>query len=72
MADFMKGKKAKLRPHYKSYKCPTTSHKQINAGAIGITCSKLSEAETLINAGVEDVLIANQIVNPEKLFAWLD
>lgn len=38
MADFMKGKKAKLRLHYKSYNCPTISHKQINAGAIGITC----------------------------------
>ena len=55
MADFLKEKKAKLRPHYKSYKCPTISHKQIAAGAKGITCSKVGEAETLVNAGIKDV-----------------
>ena len=67
MADFMRNKKAALRPHYKSHKCPTIAHKQVNAGAKGITCAKLGEAETLVNAGIKDVLIANQIVNPEKI-----
>jgi D-serine deaminase-like pyridoxal phosphate-dependent protein len=68
MADFMKDKRAKLRPHYKSYKCPTISHKQIDAGAKGITCAKLGEAETLIIAGIKDILIANQIADPVKLY----
>lgn len=67
MADFLKEKKAKLRPHYKSYKCPTISHKQIAAGAKGITCSKVGEAETLVNAGIKDVYIANEIVGPVKI-----
>lgn len=67
MADFLKNKNAKLRPHYKSNKCPTISHKQILAGAKGITCSKISEAETLVNAGIKDVYIANQIVDPVKI-----
>lgn len=67
MADFLKDKKAKLRPHYKSCKCPTISHKQINAGAKGICCAKVSEAETLVNAGIKDVYIANEIVNPAKI-----
>jgi len=56
-----------LRPHYKSHKCTAIAHMQIAAGAKGITCAKLSEAEDLIAAGIEDVLIANQIVEPSKL-----
>lgn len=67
MAEFMSGKTAELRPHYKSYKCPTISHKQVEAGAKGICCAKLSEAKTLVNAGIDDVLIANQIVDPKKI-----
>lgn len=68
MANFMKDKKAKLRPHFKTCKCPAISHKQISAGAKGITCAKLGEAEILVAAGIKDVLIANQIVDPVKIF----
>ena len=67
MAKFINNKKAKLRPHFKTHKCPTISHKQINAGAKGITCAKLGEAETLVLAGIKDVLIANTIVQPSKI-----
>lgn len=56
-----------LRPHYKSHKCTYFAHMQMAAGAKGITCAKLSEAEDLIEAGIENVLIANQIVEPGKL-----
>ena len=67
MGEFFKGKKAKLRPHFKTDKCPRISHMQLNAGAKGITCSKLGEAEVLAAAGIQDILIANQIVSAEKL-----
>ena len=67
MSDFLKDKKAKLRPHFKTDKCTRISHMQLNAGAKGITCAKLGEAEVLAAAGVKDILIANQIVAPEKL-----
>ena len=67
MSEFFKNKKAKLRPHFKTDKCPRISHMQINAGAKGITCAKLGEAEILAAAGIKDILIANQIVAPEKL-----
>jgi D-serine deaminase-like pyridoxal phosphate-dependent protein len=67
MGDFFKGKSSKLRPHFKTDKCPRISHMQIAAGAKGITCSKLGEAEVLAAAGIKDILIANQIVSPEKL-----
>ena len=68
LANFMSDKPAKLRPHYKTFKCPALAHKLIDAGAKGITCSKLSEAETLVQAGIKDVLIANQIVEPTKMY----
>ncbi len=67
MADFWKGRKARLRPHFKTAKCPTISHREMEAGAKGITCAKVSEAEVLAQAGITDILIANQIVDPAKI-----
>lgn len=67
MADYMKGKSAQLRPHYKTCKCPTIAHMQVESGAKGICCAKLGEAETLVTAGIRDVLIANQVVDPVKI-----
>ena len=40
---------------------------QIAAGAIGVTCAKLGEAEVMAAAGIRDILIANQIVGPIKI-----
>ncbi|MCL2008008.1 MAG: DSD1 family PLP-dependent enzyme [Treponema sp.] len=56
-----------LRPHYKSHKCPQIAKWQMEAGAVGISCAKLAEAEDLINAGLKDVLIANQVISPSKI-----
>lgn len=67
MDALLAGSSIRLRPHYKSHKCPTLAHMQIDAGAKGITCAKLSEAEDLILSGIEDVLIANQVVHPAKI-----
>jgi D-serine deaminase-like pyridoxal phosphate-dependent protein len=57
---------AEWRPHSKAHKCPAVAHKQIEAGAIGITCAKVGEAEVFVAAGIKDILIANQIVGPIK------
>jgi len=67
MISFLSGKKLKLRPHFKSVKVPEIALMQLEAGAKGITCAKLSEAEVLADAGVTDILLANQIVTPLKL-----
>jgi D-serine deaminase-like pyridoxal phosphate-dependent protein len=56
-----------LRPHAKTHKSPVIAHKQLEAGAIGITCAKLGEAEVLAAGGVRDLLIANQVVGPQKI-----
>ncbi len=56
-----------LRPHYKSHKCAAIARLQIENGAKGMTCAKLSEAIDLADSGIEDILIANQIVDPQKI-----
>lgn len=56
-----------LRPHTKSHKTPAIARLQLDAGAIGITCAKLGEAEAMADAGISDILIANQIVGRRKL-----
>ncbi len=54
------------RPHAKAHKCPAIAHRELAAGAIGITCAKVGEAEVFVAAGIRDILIANQIVGPIK------
>lgn len=67
MSSYFKGRKACLRPHIKVHKSPFLAHKQIHAGARGITCAKTSEAEVMAYSGVDDILIANEVVGEEKL-----
>lgn len=54
------------RPHSKCHKTPAIALKQIESGAIGITCAKVSEAEVMAAAGIHDILIANMIVGERK------
>jgi D-serine deaminase-like pyridoxal phosphate-dependent protein len=54
------------RPHTKGIKVPAIAHKLIAAGAIGVTCAKLGEAEVMAAAGIHDILVANQLVGPQK------
>lgn len=54
------------RPHAKAHKSPAVAHRLLAAGAIGITCAKLSEAEVYAAAGIRDILVANQVVGPIK------
>ncbi|MDH7501045.1 MAG: alanine racemase, partial [candidate division NC10 bacterium] len=67
MADFFSHKEAKLRPHAKTHKSPLIARQQIDLGAIGITCAKLGEAEVLVEGGIRNLLIANQIVGSAKI-----
>jgi D-serine deaminase-like pyridoxal phosphate-dependent protein len=72
MADFAAGGPAKLRPHAKTHKCVEIARLQLEAGAVGITCAKLGEAEALADGGITDLLVANQIVGPLKLARLAD
>ncbi len=67
MGSYFRSKKACLRPHVKVHKSPFLAHKQIRAGARGITCAKTSEAEVMANSGIQDILVANEVVGDDKL-----
>ena len=56
-----------LRPHIKSHKIPELALLQMEAGAVGITCQKLGEAEVMADAGLSDITIAYQIIGARKL-----
>jgi len=72
MADFLGDGPVRLRPHMKTHKTPQIALLQIQAGAVGVTCQKVGEAEAMVDGGVEDVLIANQIVGPVKIARLMD
>ncbi len=55
------------RPHIKCHKSARIARMQIDAGALGVTCAKLGEAEVMARAGIEDILIANLLVGKRKL-----
>jgi D-serine deaminase-like pyridoxal phosphate-dependent protein len=67
MADFFQGKSANVRPHFKTPKTVEIAKLQLKAGAKGITCAKVGEAEVLVEAGIKDILIANEIVGETKI-----
>jgi len=55
------------RPHIKTHKIPEIAQMQIDAGAIGITCQKVSEAEVMASAGFKDIFIPYNIIGESKL-----
>ncbi len=62
-----------LRPHIKTHKIPAIAAMQIAAGAVGLTCQKLGEAEVFIDAGVtDDILITFNIVGAAKTGRLMD
>jgi D-serine deaminase-like pyridoxal phosphate-dependent protein len=56
-----------IRPHVKTHKCSALAKRQIEAGAIGVCAAKVSEAEALVKAGVENILITGPVVTPNKV-----
>ena len=67
LAEFARTTGMRLRPHAKMHKTPALALKQIALGAVGVCCQKTSEAEVLVEAGVHDVLITNEVVGTAKL-----
>src|SRR5205823_10129157 len=67
MADTFRAAGINWRPHTKGLKSPALVERLLAAGASGITCAKTSEAEVMAEAGVRDILIANQVVGAAKI-----
>jgi D-serine deaminase-like pyridoxal phosphate-dependent protein len=57
----------RLRPHIKTHKLPFFAQKQVEAGAVGITCQKIGEAEVMADAGLTDIFLPYNIVGRQKL-----
>ena len=57
----------KLRPHVKTHKIPALAHKQVELGAVGITCQKLGEAEVMADHGLRDILLTYNLLGRAKM-----
>jgi D-serine deaminase-like pyridoxal phosphate-dependent protein len=57
----------RLRPHAKTHKSPAIARRQIALGAVGVCCQKVSEAEAMVEGGIADVLVSNEVVGARKL-----
>src|SRR4029079_10697782 len=57
---------AALRPHAKIHKSPEFGRMQLDAGAIGLTTATVWEASAMVDAGLDDILVCNQVVGPVK------
>lgn len=55
------------RPHIKTHKIPEIAHMQVDAGAVGITCQKLGEAEVMAQAGIKDIFLPYNLLGGAKL-----
>ena len=61
------GNAVRVRPHAKTHKCPEVAKRQIALGAVGACCQKVSEAEAMVEGGIGDVLVSNEVVGARKL-----
>ncbi|MCH7594357.1 MAG: DSD1 family PLP-dependent enzyme [Chloroflexi bacterium] len=67
LQDFGDANGTSIRPHSKTHKSPVFARKQIEAGAIGVCCAKVGEAEAMVAGGVKDILIPNQVIGATKI-----
>lgn len=67
MADWAEEAGVALRPHCKTHKTPEFAKLQLDLGAKGITVAKVGEAEAMAEAGIEDILIANEVIGSQKI-----
>jgi D-serine deaminase-like pyridoxal phosphate-dependent protein len=67
MAGILAGTGKRVRPHVKTHRTPELARRQLGGPAVGVTCATVGEAEAMVAAGIDDVLVANEVVDPGKL-----
>jgi D-serine deaminase-like pyridoxal phosphate-dependent protein len=67
MAKFAAAKKLNYRPHVKTHKTPLIARRQMAAGACGICCAKLGEAEVMVDGGIDDILVTTPVTGVSKV-----
>ncbi len=66
MMAILDGSGVRLRPHLKTAKSPALAQMMIRAGAVGVCCAKISEAEVMANAGITDILLTSEVAGVGK------
>jgi D-serine deaminase-like pyridoxal phosphate-dependent protein len=72
MATYFRHTTAKLRPHFKNHQVLALAARQMEAGAIGITCARLNHAEALLEQGITNILVANEIAGEKMTRQFVD
>jgi D-serine deaminase-like pyridoxal phosphate-dependent protein len=67
MASHVRAAGKALRPHAKTHRCPEIARRQVAAGALGVACAKLGEAEVMARAGIRGLLITTEVVAPSAI-----
>lgn len=69
MHAFFRQREVKIRPHIEPHRCPAIAHKQLAAGGTvgGVCVSTIGQAQIFAESGISDILIANEIVTPQKI-----
>jgi len=67
MASLLDGTGKTVRPHVKTHRTPELARRQLGGSVVGVTCATVGEAEAMVEAGINDVLIANEVVDPRKI-----
>src|SRR4051794_11457866 len=67
VAEYTKAHGLRLRPHTKTHKSTRIGRRQLDSGAVGLTIAKVSQAEVMLGAGPDDMLVAFPIVGRPKL-----
>jgi D-serine deaminase-like pyridoxal phosphate-dependent protein len=67
MASLLNGTGKMVRPHVKTHRTPQLARRQLGDSVSGLTCATVGEAEAMVGAGFDDILVANEVVDPAKI-----
>jgi D-serine deaminase-like pyridoxal phosphate-dependent protein len=67
MATLLRGTGKTVRPHVKTHRTPELARRQLGGAAVGVTCATVGEAEAMVDAGIDDLFVANEVVDRAKL-----
>ncbi|HZQ49894.1 MAG TPA: alanine racemase [Candidatus Dormibacteraeota bacterium] len=67
MSEMLHGTGKTVRPHFKTHRTPELARRELGGPIVGATCATVGEAEAAVAAGIDDVLIANEVVDPPKM-----
>ena len=67
MEQLLRGTGKTVRPHAKTHRTPELARRQLGGSAVGVTCATVGEAEVMVAAGIDDVFVANEVVEPAKI-----